>query len=170
MLHLKFKNIAELHEAFSSEQQCIDYLESFRWNGKVISPFDSKSKVYQCNKNIYKCRNSGKYFNVKTNTIFHNTKIPLLKWFLAIWILTSKNRQINSVSLSKEIGVTQKTAWYMIKRIKSYLDRKDPTFARKNNRYPLKTEKYSVVKATNTEPTVEKLPLLQWLQLMKKQN
>ena len=108
MINTNFNSILELIQTFSSEQVCIEYLEQMRWGGIVESPFDSASKVYKCSKNRYKCRNTGKYFNVKTGSMFENTKISLQKWFLAIWLLTSGKKGISSVQLAKDIGVTQK--------------------------------------------------------------
>lgn len=115
----KFNSLLDVINTFSDEQVCIDYLESRRWNGNVISPFDSLSKVYNCKGNKYKCKNTGKYFNVKTNTLFDNTKIKLQKWFLAIYLITSHKKGISSIQLSKDIGVTQKTAWFMLQRIRA---------------------------------------------------
>ena len=109
----KFNSLADLIQAFPDEQTCIEYLEQRRWHGNVISPYDPTSTVYKCKGNNYKCRNTGLYFNVKTDTLFHRSPIPLLKWFMAIWIITTHRKGISSVQLSKEIGVTQKTAWRM---------------------------------------------------------
>ena len=61
-----FKSIIELINTFDSEQKCIDFLEAKRWGGKVASPFDSQSKVYKLSNNWYKCKSTGKFFNVKT--------------------------------------------------------------------------------------------------------
>lgn len=119
MINQDFKSVLDLIKIFPSEQSCIDHLEILRWNGNVTSPFDTESSVYKCKGNKYKCKNSGKYFNVKTETIFDNTKIELQKWFLAIWICTSYKKGISSVQLSKEISVTQKTAWFMLQRIRN---------------------------------------------------
>ena len=93
-----------------------------RWNGNVISPFDSTSKVYKCAKNKYKCKNTGKYFNVKTKTIFEDTKIKLLKWFMALYVFSSHKKGISSHQLAKDIGVTQKTAWFMLHRLRYAFD------------------------------------------------
>ena len=119
MLGKEYKSILELLKAFPNEQACIDYLEELRWNGDVISPFDSTSKVYKCKGNKYFCNSTGKYFNVKTKTIFENTKIELQKWFLSIYIVTSHKKGISSLQLSKDIDVTQKTAWFMLQRIRN---------------------------------------------------
>jgi hypothetical protein len=56
-------------------------------------------------------------FSYKTGTIFENTKIPLKKWFLTIYLHTSHKKGISSLQLSKDIGVTQKTAWFMLKKV-----------------------------------------------------
>lgn len=121
MFNSRFKSLSDLRKAFPTEQSCIDYLEEMRWHGNVVSPFDKTSKVYKCKDNKYRCKNTGKYFNVKTKTIFHKTSLPLIKWFEAIWRILSNKRGINSVQLGNDIGVSQKTAWFMLHRIRKAL-------------------------------------------------
>jgi transposase-like protein len=119
MLDTNFKSILDLIKAFPDEQTCINHLEKLRWNGNVISPFDATSKVYTCKGNKYRCKNTGKYFNVKTATMFDNTKIELQKWFMALYIVTSHKKGISSLQLHRDIDVTQKTAWFMLQRIRN---------------------------------------------------
>jgi len=119
MLNTNIKSVFELMNTFSTEQKCIDYLEDLRWGGIVDSPFDSLSQVYKCSNNKYRCKNTGKYFNAKTGTMFENSKISLRKWFLAIWLVTSHKKGISSIQLAKDIGTTQKTSWFMLQRIRS---------------------------------------------------
>lgn len=118
MINTKIKSVIELLQTFSTEQICIDYLEQMRWGGVIESPFDPLSQVYKCIGNKYKCKNTGKYFNVKTGSMFENTKISLRKWFLAIWLVTTYKKGISSLQLAKDIGVTQKTAWFLLQRIR----------------------------------------------------
>lgn len=118
MINTNFKSILDLIKAFPDEQTCINHLESLRWNDNVISPFDETSKVYKCKDNKYRCKNTGKYFNVKTNTIFDNTKLGLQKWFLAVYIITSHKKGISSLQLSRDLDITQKSAWFMLQRIR----------------------------------------------------
>lgn len=118
----EFKSIFDLLKAFPTEQSCIDHLEKLRWSGNVVSPFDETSKVYKCAGNKYKCKNSGKYFNVRTNTIFDNTKIPLQKWFLALYVFSSHKKGISSHQLAKDISVTQKSAWFLLHRLRYAFD------------------------------------------------
>lgn len=119
MISNNIKSIFELTQIFSTEQDCIEYYEDLRWNGIVVSPFDPTSTVYKCSKNRYRCRNTGKYFNVKTGTMFENTKIGLRKWFIAIWLVTSHKKGISSMQLARDINITQKTAWFMLQRIRA---------------------------------------------------
>jgi len=118
MFNKDFKSIIELLSVFSDEESCIKHLEALRWGGLVISPFDPSSKVYRCKGNKYRCRNTGKYFNVKTGTMFDNTKLPLQKWFVAIWYVTSHKKGISSVQLAKDLDITQKTSWFLLQRIR----------------------------------------------------
>ena len=118
----EFKSIFDLLKAFPTEQSCIDHLERLSWNGEPVSPFDPTSKVYKCAGNKYKCKNTGKYFNVRTGSIFDNTKIPLQKWFLALYVFSSHKKGISSHQLAKDISVTQKSAWFLLHRLRYAFD------------------------------------------------
>lgn len=118
MINQDFNSLVELQQTFPDEQSCINHLEEIRWNNSVVSPFDATSQVYKCKNNKYRCKNTGKYFNVKTNTLFDNSKISLRKWFIAIWLVTVHKKGIASTTLAQDINVTQKTAWFMLQRIR----------------------------------------------------
>jgi len=116
----------DLLETFTCEQDCIDHLTYLLWDNNIPdSPFIKDSKVYVCSNNRYKCKDSGKYFNVKKGTIFEGSRIPLRKWFVAIYFMTSHKKGISSVQLAKDIGVTQKTSWFTTQRIRIALCAKD---------------------------------------------
>lgn len=118
----EFKSIFDLITAFPTEQSCINHLERLQWDGVPVSPFDAASKVYKCAGNKYKCKETGKYFNVRTGTIFDNTKIPLQKWFLALYVFSSHKKGISSHQLAKDISVTQKSAWFLLHRLRYAFD------------------------------------------------
>src|SRR5919199_3153108 len=118
----EFKSLADLLKAFPDEATCIAHLETIRWAGEPTSPFDPTSKVYKCLGGRYKCKNTGKYFNIKVGTIFEDTKIPLQKWFMALYILSSHRKGISSHQLAKDIDVTQKTAWFILHRLRYAFD------------------------------------------------
>ena len=115
---VKFRSLSDLLHALPDEESCIAYLEWIVWKGKVVSPYDSQSQVYKCKGHNYTCKNTGKYFNARTNTMFYRSSVPLQKWFMAIWLFMAHRKGLSSVQLSKDIGVTQKTAWAMLHRIR----------------------------------------------------
>lgn len=107
--------------AFPDEASCVAYLEKLRWKNGVVSPFDASSKVYKCSNGKYKCRNTGKYFDVRTGTAFAGTKLSLRTWVFAIFLFMSHKRGISSCQLARDLGVTQKTAWYMLHKIRAFM-------------------------------------------------
>lgn len=122
MFNKSFTSILDVINNFPDEQACIEYLEEARWGNKVISPFDETSKVYECKNNRYKCKNTGKYFNCRTKTMFDNSKIELQKWFIAIWLCTSHKKGMSSLQLGRDLNITQKSAWFMLQRIRNCFD------------------------------------------------
>lgn len=169
MVNTDFKSIKEIKIAFPDEQHCLMHLEHLRWNGHVVSPFDATSKVYACTKNRYRCSNTGKYFNVKTHSLFYNSRIELQKWFIAIWLITSREKPISSTALSIELEVTQKTAWTMIKNIKTHFnlafeEKKKPRKSNLVNRKVLQNNPKEIEVIVETD----KLQMSEWLKLLKK--
>lgn len=152
---------SELLQAFPDEQQCERYLENLLWNGIPVSPFAPNSKVYHCKDNRYKCSDSGRYFSVKNNTIFHNSKVGLQKWFLAIWLITEHDPAITSVNLANELGTTQKTAWHMMQRIKKQYAAIPTTKVKP--RAPIKT-----VDQIDVIVEQDKLKMSEWLKALKR--
>ena len=114
-----FESIIDfLLETFPTEQSCIDYFEKHRWNGNIISPFDPISKVYKCANSQYRCKNTNKYFSIRTGTVFEDSNISLQKWFIAFYLLSSNKKGVSTRQLVKYIKVTQKTAWFMSQRLR----------------------------------------------------
>ncbi len=122
MLELKFNSLIALWRTFPNEAACIKHLEKLYWNDCPVSPFDAASKVYRLKNGQYRCKNTGKNFNVKTGTMFENTKIGLVKWFTAIWLVANNKKGISSYQLARDIEVTQKTAWFMLTKIRSMME------------------------------------------------
>lgn len=117
-----FKSLPQLILTLNTEKKCLDYLAQLRWNGRPECPNEtcySREGVYNLiERKVLKCKRCGKQFSAKQGTIFHNSKVPMVQWFAAIYIFASKKRAINSCDLAREIGVTQKTAWYMLQKIR----------------------------------------------------
>lgn len=117
----KLNSVIDLLETFPDEKSCREQLERMRWDGKPICPYCKHDKIYRCKTQSYKCAKCRRLFNVTVGTIFENSKVPLRKWFLATFILTSHKKGIASMQLAKDIDVTQKTAWFMLHRIRHML-------------------------------------------------
>lgn len=114
---IQFKSIQDLMNLIPDEASAIEYLEQIRWAGNVVSPFDETSKVYKTARG-YKCKNTGKYFNVKVGTIFESSNIPLKQWFLALYLFSSHKKGISSYQLARDLNITQKSAWFMLHRLR----------------------------------------------------
>ena len=115
----EFKSLFDLLQAFPTEKSCIEHLEKKIWkDGVPVSPYDPTSKVYKRGDGMYRCKNTGKNFNIRIGTMFEGSKAPLRKWFVAIYLITSHKKGISSLQLAKDISVTQKTAWFMSQRIR----------------------------------------------------
>ena len=116
--HNKFTNLIEVMEYFSDKETCKEYLAEIRWKDGIVCPHCGNcDKIYTMKKN-YKCAECRKQFSVTKGTIFENSPIPLQKWFTAVWLITSHKKGISSLQLSRDIGVTQKSAWFMLQRIR----------------------------------------------------
>ncbi len=116
----------EFVRKFHNNKVCLQYLAKQRWGNEVICPHCSQKRIYHFKDGMrYKCSQCKRIFNAKTGTIFHNTKIPMPKWFLACYLLTSHKKGVSSMQLAKDIDVTQKTAWNMLRLIRSMLTNDD---------------------------------------------
>jgi transposase-like protein len=115
---MNFKSLPQMLDYFKDEETCIKYYEQMRWKGNPVCPHCKAEKPYKTNRG-YKCSSSDCYkkFTVKVGTIFHNSKIPMRTWFVALFLTTHK-KGISSVQLAVDIGVTQATAWFMLHRLR----------------------------------------------------
>ena len=112
------KNFTLLDVANMGEDACKKHLALSRWGDTAICPYCECDKCYTT-KERYKCSKCQKSFSVIVGTIFHDSKIPLYKWYTLIYLITCHKKGISSIQASKDIGVSQKTAWYMLHRIRN---------------------------------------------------
>lgn len=120
-IYKKFNSLYEVQHAFPDDKSCIKFLEDVLWEGVPVSPFDINSKVYQCKKNRYRCKNTKKYFTVTTDTLFQGTKIPLPIWFQVIFRMQSDKRGIAATTVARDYGITRMSAWKMLQKIRKAL-------------------------------------------------
>lgn len=123
MFNKDFNSLLEVIQEFSTEGRCIAHLEELYWQGVPISPFVPDAKVYKSrNGKYWICRQTKKKFTVLNGTMFHGTKIPLTKWFAAIWLVINHKKGISSLQLARDLGgISQKTAWLVLMRIRKAL-------------------------------------------------
>ena len=115
----KFNSIVGFLANFKDEKTCIKFFESIRFKDGEYCPHCGYTSIYRFEDGRYRCAGCHKDFTIKIGTIFGGSKISLQKWFIAIYLLTSNKEGISSVQLAKQVGVTQKTAWFMEHRIRN---------------------------------------------------
>ena len=104
---------------FSEPETCVKYLAERRWpEGPVCPACGGKDHYYLSTRFLWKCKGCTKQFSVKVGTIFEDSPVSLDKWLPAVWMLTSDKNGISSMELQRAIKVTQKTAWFMLHRIR----------------------------------------------------
>ena len=114
-----FDSLFEMAQAFADEQICIDHLRAIRWKDGAFCPYCGGTRVYDfSDKRTHKCADCRQRFSIKVGTIFEDTKLPLRKWFMAIWLITSHKKGIASTALAKDLKITQKSAWFVLHRLR----------------------------------------------------
>lgn len=126
----QFKNVVEILDYFKDEKKCKELIAFKRWGGKPVCPFCAKEgiiteKIYITSRG-YKCgeKTCQKKFTVTVGTVLENTKIPLRLWMVAIYLTSAHKKGISSYQLARDIGVTQKTGWFMLGRIRELMKEK----------------------------------------------
>ena len=117
----------KLFELFPDQESARLYLESRLWPDGVRCPFCGSDHVTTRKGGYYRCNacEAGENFTVRTNTIFERSHVPLHKWVYAMYLLVTARKGISSMQLAKEIGVTQKTAWFMLGRLREAMGSDD---------------------------------------------
>jgi transposase-like protein len=116
------KTLLEAIQYFSDEQVCIDTVAGMRWpDGPICPECDTESPYYIKTQKRWKCRECRIQFSVKRGTIFEDSPISLCKWLPAMWLLVNCKNGISSYELHRDLGVTQKTAWFMLQRLRLVL-------------------------------------------------
>lgn len=120
----KWQSLDDLYRYFSTETRCRDFLFNVYYPNGIKCPKCGGEIVYKCGK-IYHCEDCNHNFSVTVHTIFHSTKLPLRKWFAAIWLMTNNKKAINACMLSRELRITYATAWHMLRKIRCSMPQDD---------------------------------------------
>ncbi|SEB12636.1 Transposase zinc-ribbon domain-containing protein [Pedobacter hartonius] len=154
----EFNFILDLIKRLPDEKSCHQYLASRRWNGYMVclDEFCGNDKAYIFKDGIhYKCTCCKKIYTARTGTILESSKISLTKWFVGLYLVMHK-KGISSVQLAKDLAITQKSAWFLLQRMRIVLGNEqdeqlegtieiDETFVggKNKNRHVNKRVKYS---------------------------
>jgi len=113
-------NLVELIKEFADENKCRAYLENLRWPEGVLCPRCKSAKVYRIVKrDQFVCDSCAYQFSVTVHTIFHDTHLPLWKWFLATYLLSESRKGMSANQMKRQLDVSYKTAWYLCHRIRA---------------------------------------------------
>ncbi len=118
-METRFTTLEQFFSFFKDEETCREYFEKLRFKEGHYCPHCKHDKVFRFKDGKrFRCASCKQDFTIKTGTLFGESKLPLRKWFIAIYLLTTRKKGISSIELSKHVGVSQKTAWYMDMRIR----------------------------------------------------
>ena len=121
-----FKTLPALFAAFPTEQVAIDHLTAIRWADGKFCPLCGNIEDAPVGKrigtltgtNTHKCYACRQRFSIRVGTIFQDTKLPLRTWYAAIWMITNHPKGIASTTLATDLGITQKSAWFVLHRLR----------------------------------------------------
>jgi transposase-like protein len=112
-------NLVELFEKFNSEERCREYLELLRWPTGAACLRCGDTAVWKLGKrNQYECHGCGYQFSATAGTVFHDSHLPLWKWFLATYLICESKKGVSANQIKRTLGVSYKTAWYLCHRIR----------------------------------------------------
>jgi len=167
----KQPSLLEFIGKFNTEDKCIAHFARMRWPGGVtcikcgggrISEFDTHGKTGKP-RHLFECMDCKYQFSVTVNTVFHNSHVPLTKWFVAIYLMCSAKKGVSAKQLERELRVNYRTAWYMAHRIRLAMQ-DDYTLVRKLSGIVEVDETYVGGKGKKGGPrgrgTTNKIPVL----------
>jgi len=114
-----FDSIFALTDYFSTEERCRRAIRDSRWaKDDVVCPYCGGHHCVERKDGRYRCNHCKRNFSVLVGTIFENTKISLRKWFIAMYLVSSHKKGISSCQLGRDLHVTQKTAWFILQKVR----------------------------------------------------
>ena len=115
----KFNNIISLTSYFNTKEKCQQAIIESRWaDGDVVCPYCGAHHCSKRGDGRFRCNHCLKNFSCLVGTIFENTKLPLIKWFVAMYLISSHKKGVSSHQLSRDLDITQASAWYMLQKIR----------------------------------------------------
>jgi transposase-like protein len=119
--------LIEMITYFADKKACVEFVKNIRWaDGKVACPKCGSLKVKElATRQIWQCGEKGcrKQFSIKVGTIFEDSAIPLSKWLTAMWLVSTCRNGVSSYDIARSIGITQKSAWHLLHRVRESMRR-----------------------------------------------
>jgi transposase-like protein len=120
-------NLVELVQKFADDEKCRAYIEALRWPKGVSCPRCKSEKVYNILKrDQFVCDSCSYQFSATAGTIFHDSHLPLWKWFLAVYLMAESKKGMSANQLKRTLAVSYKTAWYLCHRIRKAMQEVNP--------------------------------------------
>src|ERR1039457_6657392 len=127
-------NLLKVVQTFATEEQALDYLVKARWPEGVQCLACGHAKVYRIDTKgktgkvcrLFECADCGLHFSATTGTLFHDSHLPLTKWFAAMALMCESKKGISANQVARHIGTTYKTAWHLCHRIRSAMQEANP--------------------------------------------
>ena len=128
-------NLLKVAQTFATEDQALDYLVHSRWPDGVRCPACAHDKAYRIDTKgktgkpcrLFECADCGLHFSATTGTLFHDSHLPLSKWFAAMALMAEAKKGISANQVSRHLGITYKTTWYLCHRIRKAMEELNPT-------------------------------------------
>jgi transposase-like protein len=124
------KTLAEAVVYFNDPDNALNYLAAKRWPKGVTCPYcEAKEPMFLKTRRIWKCKATDcrKQFSVKIGTVLNESPIPLDKWLMAMWMVANCKNGVSSCEMARDLGITQKSAWFLLHRIRESMQDKTAT-------------------------------------------
>jgi transposase-like protein len=119
-------NLMQLVDEFDSETACREVLADLRWPEGVKCPRCQEGRhAYYSERFVWDCYSCGYQFSVLSGTVFHDTKLPLRKWFMAVLLMVEAKKGMSANQMKRTLGISYKTAWYLCHRIRAAMKVED---------------------------------------------
>lgn len=114
-------SLYQFFQQFPDENSARLFFEGKRWKDGIYCAHCGSTDTSECKNHIpmaYRCKSCRKHFSVRTGTVLAESKLPLQKWLMAIYMMTTARKGIPSTQMARELGITQKSAWFLAQRIR----------------------------------------------------
>jgi len=111
----------DLTDFFNTEKKCYEFLKANLYKDGIVCSECGSKNIFEFKTNYKRCRclDCNFDFSLRKGTIFEESRLPLRKWFVCIYLVTSNSKGLSSVQLAKQVGITQKTAWFVLQRLRA---------------------------------------------------